>query len=517
MMNKRLAVRLCAMLLFCACLSGCAANNTAREDTPVTLTWYMQTDYLDLYNSLEGIKEIERATGVDIVFQAPPDNSMDAFKMMIASGRLPDIIMWQYTSGTDRLFTDNIAIDLTDLIAQHAPALTAIYQERPEIRAEVASADGRLYYFPSINPMLTKEEIGRKSYNGLVIRSDWLDKLGLSAPDTIEQWYETLSAFKLRDPNGNGLADEIPFDGWGLPYFAPAFGVLNTICVKSDGTVAFGPMEQEYKAYLETMNKWYAEGLLGSNCLVHSEKWKQENIVGNLTGAFCGLDNAWRYYLPPLREKEPSADFLALPWTKADNGVRYTARAEMASHVANTVTVVTPQCKNPEAAVRLIDYFYTREGGDLLHWGIKDVTYTEQDGVKTLTPYALSTAEEGYLTLYYYAIGHTVFPKYDGETVVLASYPEDQLTAEWTWADASTALIYPPAIAMTTRDQETCDRILSDVNSYFTETEMRFITGQEPLSNFDSFVSNLRRMNIDEALDIYRRYYAEYSAKGVTP
>ncbi len=43
---------------------------------------------------------------------------------------------------------------------------------------------------------------------------------------TIDEWYEVLTAFKTRDPNGNGFQDEIPFDGQTLRYFLPAFGVL---------------------------------------------------------------------------------------------------------------------------------------------------------------------------------------------------------------------------------------------------------------------------------------------------
>ena len=39
----------------------------------------------------------------------------------------------------------------------------------------------------------------------------WLDKLGLDIPETTEEFYQMLKAFKEQDPNGNGVADEIPF------------------------------------------------------------------------------------------------------------------------------------------------------------------------------------------------------------------------------------------------------------------------------------------------------------------
>ncbi len=509
-MKKRILALILTLSLLL--MTGCTRQDGQEK---VQITWYLRAEDEELYNKLEGVKVIEEATGVDVVFQCPPNNSEDAYKMMIASGKLPDVIMWQHSSAIDRMCQEGSAIDLTELIAEYAPNLTRIYQERPELRKQAENGEGRLYYFPSINPMLTLEEIGRKSYAGLIIRDDWLNKLGLDCPETIDDWYTVLTAFKTRDPNGNGYADEIPFDGWGLPYFLPAFGVLNTFCVKLDGTIAFGPMEQEYKAYLETMNKWYSEGLLGSNCLIHSEAWKTENIVNGLTGAFAGLDNAWRYYLPDMQQQSDAAASLrAAKWLQGPDGVRYTPREDVASNMATTITIITSACEHPEAAVRFIDYMYSEAGSALLTWGIEGVTYEVKDGKKQLTEMALTIEEEtGWLNLHRYAIGHASFPKYDGETVVLASYPEEQLIAERTWADASTALIYPPYISFSVEDRAYCDGVMDDVGTYLTEMELKFITGEEPLSSFDNFVDQLDKMGITKALEIYRKAYEDYMAR----
>ena len=505
-MMKRMVAFLLASLLLLT-LSGCGK----QEKEAVQITWYLRSEDTELYNRLRGVQVIEEATGVDVLFQSPPDNSEDAYKMMVASGKLPDVIMWQHSAAMDRMYEEGTVIDLTDLIAEHAPNLTRLYTERPELRREVETADGRLYYFPSINPMLTVEDVCRKSYCGLIIRQDWLDKLGLQVPQTIDEWYEVLTAFKLRDPNGNGFQDEIPFDGWGLPYFAPAFGVLNTFCVKKDGTVAFGPMEAEYKAFLETMNKWYAEGLLGPNCLIHSESWKTENIVNGLTGSFAGLDNAWRYYLPDMQKNAADAAMSPVAWPMDESGVRHTPREDVAGHMATTVTVITSACKDPVAAVKFIDYMYSEEGSTLLTWGIEGESYTVVDGVKQLTELSLTPdPEKGWLQLYEYAIGHASFPKYDGENVVLASYPEEQLVAEQTWADASTALIFPPYIPFTVEERAFIDGVMDDANNYIAEMELKFITGEEPLSNYDAYVAQLERMGMDKVLEIYRSAYARY-------
>ncbi|MGN0972589.1 MAG: extracellular solute-binding protein [Aristaeellaceae bacterium] len=508
-------VRIGAFFLVMTLLMAGGCSFSSKPNEPVQISWYMAGDDVELYNRLKGILAIEKATGVDVVFECPPNNSEDAYKMMVASGQLPDVIMWSRSAATMRMFEEGTILDLTELIEQHAPNLMKLYTERPELRKQVETAEGRLYYFPSINPLQTMEEICRQSYQGFIIRKDWLDNLGLQYPTSIDAWYEVLTAFKHRDPNGNGYQDEIPYDGQSLYCFAPAFGVLNTFCVKLDGTVAFGPMEPEYKTYLATMNKWYSEGLLGSNCLIHSAKWMSENITSNLTGAFLGLENAWRYELPNIRQTAANAELLAVPWvSNITDGNRYTPMQSVATNIRSIVTVITSSCKNPEAAVKFIDYMYSEEGSSLLTWGIEGESWVWQDGRKVLTEAALAPdPEKGWISLYNYAIGHSAFPKYDGETVVLASYPEDQLMAERVWADGSTALIYPPCITLSVNDQAYCDNVMNDVNNYIAEMELKFITGEESLDNFDRYVMHLDKMGVTQVLDIYRRAYEAYRTK----
>ena len=66
---------------------------------------------------------------------------------------------------------------------------------------------------------------------------------------------------------------------------------------------------------------------------------------------------------------------------------------------------------------------------------------------------------------------------------------------------------------MSTEDNVRCNDIMNRIQSYFEEMQIRFITGEEPLSNFDAFVENLKRMGIEEVLAVYRKQYAEYQAK----
>ena len=86
---------------------------------------------------------------------------------------------------------------------------------------------------------------------------------------------------------------------------------------------------------------------------------------------------------------------------KAFSGVRYTPCEDVASNMATIVTVITSACKDPVAAVKLIDYMYTEEGSSLLTWGIEGESWEWQDGKKVLTDLALSVDEEqGWLNLF---------------------------------------------------------------------------------------------------------------------
>lgn len=491
-------------------ITGC--QSTAKEEERVEITWGITEESEDLCNSLKGIEKIEEATGVNITFQKMTG---EEYNYMLASGKYPDVMVsYLYTGEVLDLYNEGIAMDVTDLISQNSVYLKQIFEENPEIYREAQTNDGRLIYFPSLNPMKSKEDFYRGAYAGLVIRQDWLDKLKLEVPETIDDWHEVLTAFKTKDPNGNGIADEIPFDDSRYYVFSSAFGVLDGVYINTEGDVVYGYMEDGYKEYLMTMNQWYEEGLIGKSGVTGSSKWSDANIINNVAGAFYGLDNAWRYYLPSIQKVDENAALTAVGITKAANGKAYASATNLKTHIRNRVTIITNNCENPEAAMKVIDYMYSEEGSDLLTWGIEGVSYgIDEDGKKYILPEALEIGEEGFSKLYYTAIAHVAFPKYDGEIAVLATYPEEQLTAEMIWAECDTSLIYPPNILFTTEDRKKVNGIISNIEQYAGEKQMAYITGEESFDTYEDFQKNLIDMGIQEVIDIYKKNYEIYISK----
>lgn len=508
---KRLLAVCWAFFLLTGSLTGCGGSG--EENVPEEIVWVLLEEDEKLYNNLAGIQKIEEATGVNITFKLM---TKEEYNYMLASGKYPDVMVaYLYNGEVLDLFNRGVAIEVSELVEQNSTYLKAIYEKNPDIYQEVQTNDGKLIYFPSLNPLKSDEDLYRLAYSGLIIRQDWLDKLGLEIPTDIEEWHRVLTAFKNGDPNGNGIADEIPFDDFRYQVFGAAFGVFEGISLNSDNEVIYGPMEDGYKEFLVTMNQWYEEGLIGKSAVTGSSKWSDANIINDISGSFYGLDNAWRIYLPSLLETNEEAVLTAVPIPAAEDGRSYASMANLKTHIRNQVTVITSACKNPEAAMKVIDYMYSEAGSDYLTWGIEGETYqVGANGAKYLLPDALEPAEDGYINLHHVAIGHVAFPKYDGETVVLQTYPEEQLVAEKIWADCDTSLIYPPNILFPAKDREKVNELLTDIGKYVEEMRMAYVTGEKSLDTFDEFRATLVEMGIQEVIEIYSKNYKIYLEKG---
>lgn len=487
-------------------------------DPPVKLSLLVRgnaTDQLSDKRGTLGFVEIQNRVGVQITNEVFEGNSDDQYKLMLASGNYPDIIRWthsmSYPGGIPKLVADGVAIPLNDLVEKEMPHFKNIMEKRDDIRKETTTLDNQYYFFPNINPLETDVDRSVASTTGFAMRKDWLENVGLNAPTTMDEWYQVLTAFKNTDPNGDGKNNDIPFEGTGLDMFTPAFGILNSYYVDpKTKKVKFGPIQPEYKTYLETLNKWYKEGLITSNSLVTNSKLTDSNISADLAGSFKGLNNAWEKYLPALQKVNPKADFVPVAWPKTKDGISYTPRTELNNHINKETTIITSSCKDPVAAARLIDYMYSDEGGFLLSWGIEGKSYQVVNGKKEFIQYP----EGAEITAATYAKPHVAWPKYGYEDAYAANFNPIRLFASDAWAKGvNTDLVYPPFIVFSKEESTKIAEINSDIGTYITDMTNKFIEGSEPISNFDTFVENVKKFNVDEIIKIYQTNLDAFNSK----
>ena len=534
-----------SLVLALAMLLAMAAPVLA-EETP-TVSYYVRGGTAEyepyIYPGLVGLLKIQQMANVNIdwtVVCGSGDEIQAQYLAMLASGNYPDIIQWQhnnsYVGGVSQLYKDGIIIELNDVIDKYMPNYKKLLEENPHVAKTLMDEEGRYLYFTVINPLNSDLEKVAVTWWGLMMRQDWLDNVGATVPTTIDEWYEVLTLFKEGDPNGNGESDEIPFDAGslGINLFMPAFGFQSGMYIDPEtGKVAYGQYTENFKSFLETMNKWYAEGLIGNvfaDELGNPTESADSNIFADLAGSWKGLSNYWEQRLPQVLEKNPNADFVAVPWPISESGVAYADNYGM-GYGDRYSTCISVDCKNVEAAARLIDQMYTEEGTNCTTWGTIEGdpinpewanghgTYTiDENGVKHETEWANQMTENFYdgafANKYRYAMSHVSFPRWGAADYLAATREPRYVDSAMLWASASNALEYPAAITLSTDAQKAVAPESENMGAYINEMTYKFITGVEPLTNYDNYLAQLEKMGIKELINLYQEAYDSFNARG---
>ena len=162
------------------------------SDTPKTFSIFLNFNNMPFNSDWMIWKEIAKETNVSLegVISQSNANEEEAFSMMLASGKLADIIGYKNPADLEKLGRDGGLIPLNDLIKEYAPDLQKVLDNDAKFRSFATSLDGNIYFIP--------KNLTLKSAEFWWIRQDWLDKLNLQVPTTIDELYEVLSATMIR-------------------------------------------------------------------------------------------------------------------------------------------------------------------------------------------------------------------------------------------------------------------------------------------------------------------------------
>ncbi|MDG0792606.1 extracellular solute-binding protein [Cohnella ginsengisoli] len=307
----------CALAIFALTLTGCfggggskakdAASASvdpadrqafAKYDTPVTLR--IPHQYSDIALPEGDTSEnnfvsryLGEQTGISIKYAWETPSGVQYAATMnyaIRSGDLPDAFVVDRQQFRELKEAGELA-DLTDTYGQYASTLVkSIYDATGGKALQEASIDGRLYGLPNV-----AIEADAPTY--LWVRQDWLDKLGLAPPKTLDDIAEIARAFRQSDPDGNGKDDTvgIPVDRGmvygektgnnGLNGVFAAFGAYPRKWIAgSDGRPVYGSVQREAKEALKLLAQWYKEGVLDQQFMLRQDS--QDLEADNKAGIF---------------------------------------------------------------------------------------------------------------------------------------------------------------------------------------------------------------------------------------
>lgn len=470
------------------------------------------------YDQMDVFKEYEKKTNIHIEWDNPPvENFTERYNIVMASGDLPDAIEQMPGGDILKYAQMGVIIPLNDLIDKWAPNLKALMGQYPDIKKILTQSDGKIYHIARLNPYTDTERLSARLNNPLQIREDWLTKLGLKEPVTTDDWYNVWKAFKTQDPNGNGKADEIPFSGnglWAVRSLVQGWGVLDGFYLPKDSKeVHYGPIETRYKEALTWIAQMYKEGLIDQEIATNDEKAFQGKMAQNLIGSYRGLlGGHMRAFNETLPKTIPGFKVIGAVPIKGPYGDQI---EPLGGIDQGAYTVITKNNKYPEATMRWLDYFYSEEGSVFISFGpFEGKTYTKgSDGHYHYTDFVQKnpdglSAKQAVGT---FSPVQSVFPalfNYDTHLEFNPPYNVEALEKMAPYAIPSL-----PNLSFSQQDDETRRQIMADVQTYVDEQVTKFILGQEPLSNWDSYVQRVKDMGIDKVLKIYQDAYNAWLSK----
>ncbi|TWD93406.1 carbohydrate ABC transporter substrate-binding protein (CUT1 family) [Neobacillus bataviensis] len=279
----------------------------------------------------------------------------DAYKqkvsMAVASGDLPDIMA--VDAATLRQLVDNDLIaDLTDVYKSSASDYVKDMYDSYDGRAlDAATFDGNLMALPSTQ--------NANIPTMLWLRQDWLDKLGLKGPKTVDDVEKILTEFVQKDPGGNGKGNTVglalaPSIGGMYGSLFQADNILQTYhsfprqWIEQDGKVVYGSITKETKQGLGKLADWYKKGLIDPQLAVR--KSIEDLVIGGQTGAYFGPWWTPDYPLNSAKQKIPNAEWAPYIISKDGSGT-ITAYTQ---NPASEFYVVRKGFKHPEVLPKLV-------------------------------------------------------------------------------------------------------------------------------------------------------------------
>ena len=292
MSHTRLGVTVLVLVL-AAGGAFAASQSEAMADEPITIV------------AMEGTADYVPDTPVELALEELLGVKLEALPLHVheeekiiatfSGGDVPDMFT-RYTASLliDNGFTRQIS---EEMIREHMPNYSAIVDEFGGESAWRKWRDAETGMLNAV-PVIT---MGSTTRFSMGVRSDWLAKLGLEVPATIDDFGQMLAAFVHLDPDGNGKDDTHGLTGqpgWPTvlqwPTIFGAYGVLpGGSCfpgcgrwIDEGGEVVWSDASAGYRQALEALAEAYAAGLIDPEWATQTEEAAGAKVAEGLVGAW---------------------------------------------------------------------------------------------------------------------------------------------------------------------------------------------------------------------------------------
>ena len=495
-----------------------------EEDVSITMGRYTYLGRFENIGEMWKWKDYAEKTGVAVTFKEYPETGwQEIIQLELATGNLQDAY-YQIGFSDNQMFEQTQAgnfIALDELIEAHAPNIKKMFEDHPSFRKALEMPDGKVYSLPFIErDVLTASA---RSYISVAL----LAETGLPVPATMDEMTAYLRKVKELHPDMAPLAMNGSME-MVVQLYQGAYGLGNRglkgvqsyIDLGEDGKVRFIPTAPGYKAMMQQLAAWYAEGLINPESLSTIDVPRMRNLAseGQL-GLFVWVMPSLA--TPNFSEYEQWIGITALEGPEGHRMMNW-----LDAPVRNPYSfVITKKNQHPVETIKWVDYFYSEEGYLYQKFGVEGVTYAQgEDGFYGFIGEAAEKQQENMLS---YVLGnhgsgfplHNNAPEWSDKAKKIAFDVSTRATdAERyrTPTEEDYMALVPeelwPTFAATPEEAEDLSVILSDMKPYILEAQDKFITGALNFeADWDTYVNNLNRMGAEQYVDIRQAQYERYS------
>jgi len=498
------------------------ADTTFKATEPVALSllysnhpnYPLKTDWL-LWQKITELTNVK----LDLTI-VPMSDYAQKRSLLLGAGDAPLIISKTYP-GQESAFVSSGAIlpvsDYVDLMPNYQKKIKDWGLEK-EIDG-LRQADGKYYLLPGLHQEIWPDYT-------LAVRTDIFQKEGIQIPTTWDELKSALEKLKAAYPASYPFSDRY-LGGATLNMAAATFGTQAGGSVsfrvadvmrfdqKSDAFV-YAASEPAYKQVLEYFNSLVKGGLMDPESFTQQDDQAIQKFVSGKSFVISAnsqdivtyrksMDQALgagKYSIQKITVPGgPAGDIMG--GSRLENGVMINAQAA--------------KSKNFVAMMQFVDWLYYSDAGEeFAKWGVQGTTYNKDaSGVRKLVPSVnyngLNPAGTKDLRVDFGFSGG-VFA-YGGSTDLLQSMMSPEEIAFQKAMKSKTPVPIAPPAPLSETDLEQATLLATPLTDYVNQATLQFILGQRDLSQFDTYVTELKGKGMTTYTDMRNKAYQDFKKK----
>ena len=479
---------------------------------------------------------LEDLTGIDLEFvTGSRDNWQDKLNMIMNSDDIPDIILGVSADIARLGVKEGIIIPLDEYMnEEYLPNYIKLMNENNFSLDVCRETDGKIYSLADINDCFHCK-YGRKMW----VNTEYLEQMGKEIPTTTEEFLDVCKAFLEMKPNGIAVGGAA--SGWfsrvqdwllGAYTFVPTKSGTTKVrdyvvrdSANNDQMVCISTTD-EYKEGLRFMKELYDMGALYDGVFTQTQEQMKTLVnqadepvlffpLGTISDAISATDNPelYRKYAPMAPIAGPDGTRIA--WTSPNYGV------------SSGAVCITDACENVEAALKLVDFFYSETGDLMSQYGAEEGVdwVLNPEGKKGLNGepalYEILNTYSGEAQNHdwqdcgirvapeSYRLGQAIedgVDPYAADGLELLLYNASKECQE-PYAH-NTDLIQLNTLKITSEEATDIGTVAVEVEKIIVEDEVAFITGQKDIdADWDAHLEALEKAGLQQVLDLYTTAY----------